>query len=91
MAKEQGMLMTCDRCGFQEFVKKIADEEMDGGYSQYTKFKPPQKPWGSINMSTEASETCGRDFRDLCPKCLREKDSAKKTFWESYGKGDSGT
>jgi hypothetical protein len=68
MAKVNGRLVTCDRCGKSIFVKAIRDEERDGGFTRWTIFEDAE----------------GWDYEcfmgDLCPECNAEYKFIKEEF-----------
>lgn len=68
MARENGQLRTCDRCGKTVFLKTVGDGETDGGYTRWNKFEDV-KGW-----TTES------DIGDLCPDCSELLNILKKNF-----------
>lgn len=68
MAKVNGRLITCDRCGKTIFVKAVSDREMDGGFTRWTEF---EKAEGWTHESF---------IGDLCPECSQEYDCLKEEF-----------
>ena len=65
MAKVNGRIYSCDRCGDQIFVKVVGEREMDGGFTRYNTFEEMPEGWG-YDRCVEM---------DLCPKCKQELDS----------------
>ena len=65
MAKVNGRICSCDRCGDKIFVKAIGEKELDGGFTRYNTFEDMPKGWGYDH----------RVEMDLCPKCKQEFDS----------------
>lgn len=65
MAKVNGRIYSCDRCGDKIFVKAISEKEMDGGFTRYNTFEDMPDGWGY---------DC-RVGMDLCPECKKELDS----------------
>lgn len=65
MAKVNGRIYSCDRCGDKIFVKTIGEKEMDGGFTRYNTFEDMPEGWGY---------DC-RVGMDLCPECKKELDS----------------
>ena len=65
MAKVNGRIYSCDRCGNKIFVKAISEKETDGGFTRYNTFEDMPDGWGY---------DC-RAGMDLCPKCKKELDS----------------
>ena len=71
MSHRYGKLLTCDRCGYKEFVRALSDIIINGAYySGQNKFEKTKEPWGY------------EDRRDLCPKCLKRYEEKKSEFWE---------
>ena len=68
MARENGQLRTCDRCGKTIFLKVIGDGETDGGYTRWNNFE-------NANGWTVVT-----DIGDLCPECSGEFEELKKNF-----------
>lgn len=61
MARTEGILVTCDRCGETVFLKKTGENDLDGGYTRYNTYQSLSPDW--------MYETA---FGHLCPKCARE-------------------
>lgn len=55
MARQNGQLRTCDRCGKTIFLKTTGEGELDVGYTRWNKFEDA-KGW-----------TTEKDIGDLCP------------------------
>lgn len=68
MAKVNGRLITCDRCGKSIFVKAIRDEERDGGFTRWTVFEDAEG-WGYEHF-----------IGNLCPECTKEYERLKEEF-----------
>ena len=68
MARQNGELRTCDRCGVNKFFKTIGDGETDGGYTRWNKFEV------AAGWTTE----CG--IGDLCPTCSDLFAEIKQNF-----------
>lgn len=68
MARENGQLRTCDRCGKTVFLKTIGDGETDGGYTRWNKFED------ATGWRNE------RDIGDLCPECSQRFEELKQNF-----------
>lgn len=68
MARQNGQLRTCDRCGKTIFLKTTGEGELDGGYTRLNKFEDA-KGW-----------TTERDIGDLCPECSEVLENIKKKF-----------
>lgn len=74
MARQNGQLRTCDRCGKTIFLKTTGEGELDGGYTRWNKFED------AIGWTTE------RDIGDLCPDCTELLNILKKNFAEEVQK-----
>ena len=68
MARANGELRTCDRCGKTIFLKTTGDGERDGGYTRWNKFEKAE------GWTTE------HDIGDLCPDCSSEFERLKQNF-----------
>lgn len=66
--RENGRLMTCDRCGNQTFSKCIGEREMDGGFTRWSEFEEAEG-W-----------TKELDIGDLCPGCTEEFKKIVENF-----------
>ena len=73
MSRQNGRLITCDRCGATTFCITTGEGEMDGGFTRWNKFADPPPGWGyssEINM-------------DLCPKCYAEYNRMLNDYKEA--------
>lgn len=68
MAKANGCLITCDRCGKTTFVKAIGERERDGGFTRWTVFEDAEG-WGYEDF-----------IGHLCPECAAEYECLKEDF-----------
>lgn len=57
--RQNGRLITCERCGTTVFLECIGEGERDGGFTRWNKFEPLPEGWGSF------------EHYDLCPECNR--------------------
>ena len=74
MARENGQLRTCDRCGKTIFLKTTGEGEQDGGFTRWNKFE--EAPcW-----------TTEYEVGDLCPECSQLFDSMKEEFLKNFKK-----
>lgn len=74
MARENGQLRTCDRCGKTVFLKTIGDEERDGGFTRWNKFEEAVG-WGNHY-----------NIGDLCLDCESLYKKTKNDWLENYMK-----
>ena len=71
MAKINGQLLICDKCGKQHFLKCIGTGVTDGGYTTWSKFEEPPKGWKyQIELF-------------LCPECNNELNKLLEVFLRS--------
>lgn len=75
MSKQDGRMITCDRCGATVFVKKAARKEADGGFTTWDVFEKADG-WTSGGLYIDRIE-------DLCDKCSKEWESTKKKFFHA--------
>ena len=75
MSKQEGLLITCDRCGNFEFLPLLDCSELDGGFTRINNFESPKEEWGNENFGID-----GKSYQDLCPKCFMEFDMIRKQF-----------
>lgn len=66
--RTNGRMMTCDRCGKEQFFKHINDSETDGGFTRWNNF--------------ESADGWSHEYRigDLCPECTEEYERLKEQF-----------
>lgn len=80
MAQYKGMLVVCDRCGEQAFLKTIGEGEADGGYTRWNKFEQKPSGWDSLSFENK--------WYTLCPVCNAKYSAFVKSFLErSEGNG----
>ena len=68
MARANGRLITCDRCGKTTFVQVICEKERDGGFTRWNVFEDA-KGWDYESF-----------IGDLCPECATEYECLKEEF-----------
>lgn len=72
MARENGQLRTCDKCGRTIFLKSTGEGEMDGGFTRWNKFE-------------DADGWHWREgFKDLCPDCIKKYDELYNEFLDKF-------
>lgn len=64
MARTEGLLITCDRCGETVFLKKTGVNDLDGWTNRSTQY--------STYQSLPQNWMYETAFGHLCPKCARE-------------------
>ena len=65
LAEEKGKMLTCDRCGKEHFLKFVATNETDGGYTKYDIYEDKPDGW----FSRDVGVTQVYDNVLLCPDC----------------------
>lgn len=68
MSRENGQLLTCDRCGAWVFLECTGEGEADGGWTRWNKFEPSPN-WGYLD-----------GVGDICPKCRVEYENMLEQF-----------
>ena len=68
MAEIKGRLTVCDRCGKEIFNKAVSEEELDGGFTKWTKFESLPKGWSR------------HEGKNLCPDCASEWNKIETAF-----------
>lgn len=69
-----GKEVICDRCHERIFLRKVASEELDGGFTQYDVFEDRPKEW-KVGYNAKGAR------RDLCPACYNKYEELLNTFW----------
>ena len=69
MSRENGEVVTCNRCGVKIFRKCIGEGELDGGYTRWNKFEEFPEGWSFPH-----------GLGDLCPECSREWTRIENDF-----------
>lgn len=83
MSKQIGKLLTCDRCGFAEFLPYIGTTEFDGGFTHADSFQEPAEPWA---ISEDLGDcVAGHEYVELCPNCRKAYIQSKKDFFLMKG------
>lgn len=71
MAKANVTIMTCDRCGEREEMRR-PDQEYAWGRIHFAQVNGP------IWIGSQQSKPGPVDFLDMCPACMKDA----KRFWE---------
>lgn len=72
MAKINGQITICDRCGTQVFRKAIGEGEADGGYTRWNDFEPLSDGWGLVAIPSRKGAVSGNahnSYLHVCPEC----------------------
>lgn len=72
MAKINGQLVTCDRCGVQVFRRCTGEGETDGGYTRWNDFEPLPAGWGMVAIPAVKNAPSGNVYNSyiqVCPAC----------------------
>ena len=64
MAKVNGQMVTCDRCGASIFLKCTGEGERDGGFTRWNEFDTLPPGW-------EIVEIPGNKYIQTCPSCTK--------------------
>lgn len=54
---EYGRRLVCDRCGREEFLKKLGEKLTDGGFTKCDEYEKYPEDWDKVHG------------KDLCPVC----------------------
>lgn len=75
--REEGIMLTCDRCGEKVFLKLLKTENRDGGYTTDRVYEDRPEGWISVDKSfTTAIKTS-----HLCPECSEKLKKLLERFW----------
>lgn len=73
MAKVNGQIVSCDRCGTQIFRKCIGEGETDGGFTRWNKFEEMPDGWDLVAVPRSVGWTgCANahnGYLYVCPAC----------------------
>lgn len=72
MAKQNGELRTCDRCGKTQFFKCTGEKERDGGYTRWNTFED------AVGWDYK------REIGDMCPECSEEYNNRYEKFLSEF-------
>ncbi len=78
MSIKAGKYYICDRCGTTSFFEKIGEEELDGGFTKFDKFKEATD-WNTIYP--KATHDTGSS-KLLCPSCCKKYNSLMREFFD---------
>lgn len=78
--RQEGMLLTCDRCGVQTMLVKRREHEKDGGFTRWNTYDDEPEGW-YIDTSY------GRKS-DICPCCSDKYKKLISDFYMSSKKED---
>lgn len=73
MGKQNGKILICDRCGYEEFLACTGENSADGGYTKWNTFEKPKKKW-------IFGENFAGSYVDLCPECAEQYKILKEAF-----------
>ena len=73
MGSETGLLLTCDRCGDQVFLRKTGQTVTDGGYTRRDDFEaaPEWKYYSDVRRITMCPR-CSQQYKDLFERFMKE-------------------
>lgn len=76
--RQKGIVLTCDRCGKSEFLKRLPDTYSyanSKGITGEEIYQEPEYGWSEIVI-------CG-ERKDLCPDCSKVYEDFEKSFMEN--------
>ena len=68
MSEIKGKLISCDRCGKEQFVKFIGTDYLDGGYSKSDTYEPLPEDWLWLSQIGNLCPDCAGLFRAFIHK-----------------------
>lgn len=77
--KENGILLTCDRCGQTIFLKRLCTESADGGYTNLDKYEDRPEGWCTVDKSMSSAIKSTH----LCPDCSKKLANILDQFWSN--------
>lgn len=77
--KEKGILLTCDRCGKNIFLKHLCTESSDGGYTNQDKYEDRPEGWCTVDKSMSSAIKSNH----LCPDCGKKLKNLLDQFWNA--------
>ena len=72
MAKVNGQIVSCDRCGANVFRKCTGEGEMDGGFTRWNEFEPLPNGWDLVAIPSNRRAPSGNAYNGylmVCPEC----------------------
>lgn len=77
--KEKGILLTCDRCGKNVFLKHLNTETSDGGYTKQDRYEERPDGWCAVD------KTLSRAIKSnhLCSDCSKKLANILDQFWNN--------
>ena len=72
MAKINGQIVICDRCGAQVFRRCTGDGETDGGFTRWNNFEELPAGWDKVAIPTVENALIGNAYNsyiEVCPTC----------------------
>ena len=75
MAKVNGQLVTCDRCGKQIFRKCTGEGEADGGFTRWNNFEAMPDGWDLVAVPSSlgwiGNGNAYNGYIQACPDCSK--------------------
>lgn len=88
MAKVNGQIVSCDRCGSEIFLKCTGEDEADGGFTRWNEFEPLPEGWDFVavpkSVGWPGSGNAYNGYLQVCPECHKLWD---KIVIEGFLKG----
>lgn len=75
MAKQNGQVLTCDRCGESVFLRHTGYGERDGGYTRWDKFESPPEGWDYVHNIGDLCPNCARAYKQMIEEFQRNRDA----------------
>lgn len=73
MAKMNGQIVTCDRCGAQVFRKCTGEGEADGGWTRWNNFEALPDGWDLVavpkSIGWVGNGNAYHGYLQVCPAC----------------------
>lgn len=73
MARKEGILITCDRCGNTKFLEYRGTNQTDGGYTTYPVYEKLPSDWMHENAFGYLCPECARKFQTFCAEFFPKK------------------
>lgn len=64
MSRENGQMLTCNRCGTWVFLKCTGEGETDGGFTRWNNFEPAPG-WNVASYIGDLCPECYKAFQDM--------------------------
>ena len=79
MAKSNGQIVTCDRCGKHTFLKCTGEGEADGGFTRWNEFEDLPNGWGLVavpnSLGWVGNGNAYNGYIEVCDDCRKLWDN----------------